>query len=926
HAGYGLPLISARHVATSYPRTIASPESRAQVHIAHAHLRVTVTRLAAGTNMEQADRFVLEGNVQRLPSGSVVLRNLRTGDSGAYRCVAVNPTSGHNRTASHVINLKVTPSPQGQSLIANNETVVLECPTAGFSLPSISWTRYGGQLPQDSLQDAYGNLRIPAVSLRDGGTYICQTATGQSLRVSLGVQAPPLVMVPEEEKLVTATAGETVEIACHGGGFPVPNVTWFHDGDRLGEPRILSRSDGHILLLEEVTEADAGIYVCELSNVLGHSSAIIELVIVQEAGGDMSAGSDMGRTAPQGPASNRTSGEIIPIDSDDEDSGGNNRNFKLEVENRNIELVPPSRPTIVQLSDTAVMVSWNVPENAGLPITMFRVQYKEVKPKKGQWQTVDVEIDMNARRHKVSRLKAGGTYKFRIAAVYNNYFHEFSPNSHRFHLEVDSIQEPHPPKVKPRIVEVHPFIYQGIYAIRIRWQYVPVDSSPVKGFYVFYKPFESDGEFEKVTLKGAGITQHTLAELKPDTEYTIKMQSYNHAGASEFSNIVVKRTKPLEGQPPRDMPTPMAPSNEDKTESTTTSRQKAGGLDQPVILGIVLGIMLLLLVVFIAMCWWKQRQQKRRNLNAGHCAKFQDQAQRIYTESLRKKHPNGGPYPPNGLNGLALANGHGPHGQHKMNIDINPMDDMDMDRSQTPISQDPYTGKVYHHGNGVIPNGTLPGYGHGRNSDNNFNSIRHTVSSDNVHGVSGMIPNGIGVHDMGSLSRDRRNGGYNTHHYHPTSHSRSSVSTFTHDAHQRHRAGSLSQSDEGESPDEEDRLTGERSHFSHREKTPPHSSFGQGYGKSYSKSARDRVNRSRDPSPDRLPCYGYEPAPSYDSVSGSGYGSVEGSGFHTRAPVTAPSPASSSHSGKHKRRRKRPHSGREHTTKDQATNTDLSSN
>ena len=56
----------------------------------------------------------------------------------------------------------------------------------------------------------------------------------------------------------------------------------------------------------------------------------------------------------------------------------------------------------------------------------------------------------------------------------------------------------------------------------------------------------------------------------------------------------------------------MLPPGEE-TEAPPTSRREAGGLDQPVILGIVLGIMLLLLVVFIAMCWWKQRQQKRRS-------------------------------------------------------------------------------------------------------------------------------------------------------------------------------------------------------------------------------------------------------------------------------------------------------------------------
>ena len=67
------------------------------------------------------------------------------------------------------------------------------------------------------------------------------------------------------------------------------------------------------------------------------------------------------------------------------------------------------------------------------------------------------------------------------------------------------------------------------------------------------------------------------------------------------------------GQTPTSLPPiPLPPGNKE-TETPPTSRHKPGGLDQPVILGIVLGIMLLLLVVFIAMCWWKQRQQKRRS-------------------------------------------------------------------------------------------------------------------------------------------------------------------------------------------------------------------------------------------------------------------------------------------------------------------------
>ena len=72
-----------------------------------------------------------------------------------------------------------------------------------------------------------------------------------------------------------------------------------------------------------------------------------------------------------------------------------------------VKLVPPSAPNVSRVSDTAVMVHWSVPDNDGLSISLFRIQYKEVKPQNGQWQTVDDDISAALRQYKVSRLKSG---------------------------------------------------------------------------------------------------------------------------------------------------------------------------------------------------------------------------------------------------------------------------------------------------------------------------------------------------------------------------------------------------------------------------------------------------------------------------------------------------------------------------------------
>ena len=55
--------------------------------------------------------------------------------------------------------------------------------------------------------------------------------------------------------------------------------------------------------------------------------------------------------------------------------------------------------------------------------------------------------------------------------------------------------------------------------------------------------------------------------------------------------------------------------------------------------------------------------------------KFQDSSQRIYTDSMRKKLMNGG-LGMNGINGM-VANGHIPRSYHKMNINVNPLSEMD---------------------------------------------------------------------------------------------------------------------------------------------------------------------------------------------------------------------------------------------------------
>lgn len=67
-------------------------------------------------------------------------------------------------------------------------------------------------------------------------------------------------------------------------------------------------------------------------------------------------------------------------------------------------------------------------------------------------------------------LISGGTYKFRIAAIYDNNDNKIGKNSERFTLHVAPASHPEPPVGHPTIVEAIPMVYENVHAIRIHWQ------------------------------------------------------------------------------------------------------------------------------------------------------------------------------------------------------------------------------------------------------------------------------------------------------------------------------------------------------------------------------------------------------------------------------------------------------------------------
>ena len=202
--------------------------------------------------------------------------------------------------------------------------------------------------------------------------------------------------------------------------------------------------------------------------------------------------------------------------------GGGGGKGKKNSKHRPREMIPPSRPNIIRLTDESVMVRWTVPPNEGLPIEFFKVQFKEADKRGSRWKTIDEDIPTHIRSYEVTGLKSSQTYRFRIAAVYSNNDNKLGPNSGRFILEKEQ------PKKKPTyspVIEVAEAVSQS--AVMIQWKYPDLDSVPPEGFFIYYRSTTSAGDYNKVTVLGGNSRSHIVTHLLPETHYDLKMQAFN---------------------------------------------------------------------------------------------------------------------------------------------------------------------------------------------------------------------------------------------------------------------------------------------------------------------------------------------------------------------------------------------------------------
>ncbi|XP_067319250.1 MAM domain-containing glycosylphosphatidylinositol anchor protein 2 isoform X3 [Anolis sagrei] len=218
------------------------------------------------------------------------LKNLRPQDYANYSCIASvrNVCNISDKMVSFRLSNK-TASPSIKLLVDDpivvnpGEAITLACVTTGGEpLPTLSWVRSVGALPEKSALKG-GTLTIPAITSEDAGTYSCiaNNNVGNPAKKSTNIIVRALKkgrfwITPDPyHKDDNIQIGREVKISCQVEAVPSEELTfsWFKNGRplRSSERMVITQTDPDVspgttnLDIIDLKFTDFGTYTCVAS-------------------------------------------------------------------------------------------------------------------------------------------------------------------------------------------------------------------------------------------------------------------------------------------------------------------------------------------------------------------------------------------------------------------------------------------------------------------------------------------------------------------------------------------------------------------------------------------------------------------------------------------------------------------------------------
>ena len=154
------------------------------------------------------------------------------------------------------------------------------CHVTGYPAPVVSWRKSSGQLPQGRAHYNNSVLKISNVRKSDTDAYFCSAVNllgNVERKTQLVVVSLPLFTVKPPGK-VFADTGDTLTLNCSATGDPRPVISWRRQGAALPVGRSETRNDA--LILRDLKEEDAGIYICVATSAgVFHIEAISDVEV-----------------------------------------------------------------------------------------------------------------------------------------------------------------------------------------------------------------------------------------------------------------------------------------------------------------------------------------------------------------------------------------------------------------------------------------------------------------------------------------------------------------------------------------------------------------------------------------------------------------------------------------------------------------------
>ncbi|KAK3601735.1 hypothetical protein CHS0354_016099 [Potamilus streckersoni] len=236
-------------------------------------------------------------------TGTLVLSELESEDSGIYQCIASNAFGKSYSRHLHLVEAKLgvfksLSKEEGTYKPVLGESLKLSCePPESIPPPKIDWVRYDAEdgftfiitKGDDRIEtDFEGNLYFANIQQQDDNNkekYGCSVhnhiLSGTSygyfswIHIQGGMKTEqegdsqmqfPTSLLYQSQKEVVGLKGRTVKFKCIFGGNPTPTIQWKRIDGTLDKTRIIQET--HELVIQSVQREDEGQYQCVGTNAL----------------------------------------------------------------------------------------------------------------------------------------------------------------------------------------------------------------------------------------------------------------------------------------------------------------------------------------------------------------------------------------------------------------------------------------------------------------------------------------------------------------------------------------------------------------------------------------------------------------------------------------------------------------------------------